>query len=99
MHTMIHHLPRLATVAPLLALAIYLFDLTLSSAAPSQPPRPNFLFILVDDLGYTDVGYNGSTFYETPNIDKLATQGMVFTDGYAPAPLCSATRAGIMSGQ
>ena len=60
---------------------------------------PNIILILVDDLGYSDVGYSGSSFYETPNIDKLAAQGMVFTDGYAPAPLCSATRAGIMSGQ
>jgi arylsulfatase A-like enzyme len=61
--------------------------------------KPNFVFILADDLGWRDVGYNGSTFYETPNIDRLAQQSMVFTNGYAAAPLCSATRAAILTGK
>ncbi len=61
--------------------------------------RPNFLFILVDDLGWADIGANGSTFYETPNIDGLATRGMRFTDGYVASPMCSPTRASIMSGK
>jgi hypothetical protein len=59
----------------------------------------NFVFILVDDLGWSDIGCYGSTFYETPNIDKLATTGMRFTDAYAAAPICSPTRASIMSGK
>lgn len=61
--------------------------------------RPNFVFILIDDLGYTDLGCYGSTFYETPNIDKLARQGMRFTNAYAACPVCSPTRASILSGK
>lgn len=66
-------------------------------AAASE--RPNFLFILVDDLGWADVGVNGSTFYETPSIDGLASRGMRFTDGYVASPMCSPTRASIMTGK
>jgi arylsulfatase A-like enzyme len=51
--------------------------------------RPNIVFILVDDLGWKDLGCYGSTFYETPNIDRLAAQGMRFTDAYAACPVCS----------
>lgn len=59
----------------------------------------NFVFILADDLGYMDVGaYNPDTFYETPNIDRLAAEGIRFTQGYAAAPVCSPTRASIMTG-
>jgi len=61
--------------------------------------QPNILFILVDDLGWADLGFTGSTFYETPNIDKLAASGMVFTDAYAASPICSPSRAAIMSGK
>ncbi len=61
--------------------------------------RPNFVFILIDDLGYKDVGFMGSKYYETPNIDRLAKQGMVFTNAYANAPNCAPTRACILSGQ
>ncbi len=61
--------------------------------------RPNFVFFLVDDLGWMDVGCNGSTFYETPNIDRLAASGMRFTDAYASCPVCSPTRASIMTGK
>jgi arylsulfatase A len=61
--------------------------------------RPNIIFILVDDLGFSDVGCYGSDLHETPNIDKLARQGMRFTDAYAAAPVCSPTRASIMTGK
>jgi len=61
--------------------------------------RPNFVFILVDDLGWADVGCYGSDLHETPNIDRLARQGMRFTDAYAAAPVCSPTRASIMTGK
>ncbi|MCK4292870.1 MAG: sulfatase-like hydrolase/transferase [Planctomycetes bacterium] len=61
--------------------------------------RPNFVFFLIDDLGWTDVGCFGSSFYETPNIDKLAKQGMRFTDAYAACSVCSPTRASIMAGK
>ncbi|MCP4453093.1 MAG: sulfatase [Planctomycetes bacterium] len=75
-------------------------DETLIFEPQKQSDKPvNFVFILVDDLGWSDIGCYGSTFYETPNIDKLATTGMRFTDAYAAAPICSPTRASIMSGK
>ena len=62
-------------------------------------PPPNVVFILADDLGYMDVGaYNSDTFYETPNIDRLALEGVRFTQAYAAAPVCSPTRASIVTG-
>jgi arylsulfatase A-like enzyme len=60
---------------------------------------PNFVFILVDDLGWRDVGFMGSRFYETPQIDRLAAGGMVFTQAYAAAAVCSPTRASILTGR
>ncbi|WP_396600646.1 sulfatase [Algibacter sp. R77976] len=64
-----------------------------------EHPKPNILFILVDDLGYHDLGVTGSTFYETPNVDKLANEGMMFTQGYAASRVCSPSRASIMTGK
>ncbi|MCF7669411.1 MAG: sulfatase [Verrucomicrobia bacterium] len=61
--------------------------------------KPNFLFFLVDDLGWADLGCYGSEFYETPNIDSLAAKGMKFTSGYAACPVCSPTRASILTGR
>jgi len=61
--------------------------------------KPNIVFILVDDLAYHQLGCYGSDFYETPNIDRLAAEGMKFTDAYAAAPVCSPTRASIMTGK
>ncbi len=61
--------------------------------------RPNFVFFLVDDLGWKDLGCYGSTFYHTPNLDRLAASGMRFTDAYAACPVCSPTRASIMTGK
>ncbi|MFC1805773.1 sulfatase-like hydrolase/transferase, partial [Planctomycetota bacterium] len=62
-------------------------------------PKPNFVFILIDDLGWTDLGCYGSPFYETPHLDRLAQEGMRFTDAYASCPVCSPTRASIMTGK
>ncbi|MDP3180943.1 MAG: sulfatase-like hydrolase/transferase, partial [Bacteroidota bacterium] len=53
----------------------------LSLSANKPEKKPNVLFILADDFGYHDTSYSGSKFYETPNIDKIANQGMVFTNG------------------
>lgn len=64
----------------------------------SGASRPNILFILIDDMGWSDLGYMGSDFYETPHIDALSEKGIRFTNAYAPAPLCSASRAAILSG-
>jgi len=62
--------------------------------------QPNIVFILVDDLGYSDVGYmNHKEDLHTPNIDKLAKDGLVFTEAYAAAPVCSPTRASILTGK
>ncbi len=61
--------------------------------------KPNFLFILVDDMGWKDAGCFGSDFYETPNLDRLASQGMKFTNAYASCPVSSPTRASIMTGK
>lgn len=71
--------------------------LTLSTAAFAQE-KPNVLFILLDDFGYHQTGCYGSTYYETPNIDRFAAQGMRFTQAYASAALSSPTRAALMSG-
>jgi len=61
--------------------------------------QTNFIFFLVDDMGWADIGANGSTFHETPNIDRLAKSGMRFTQGYAAGSVCSPTRASIMTGK
>jgi len=69
------------------------------AAAKSRKARPNFVFFLIDVLGWSDVGCYGNRFNETPNIDRLAAQGMRFTDAYAACPVCSPTRASIVAGQ
>ena len=60
---------------------------------------PNVIFFLVDDLGWSDVGCYGSKFYETPNIDKLANEGVRFTNAYSACHVCSPTRASILTGK
>lgn len=71
-----------------------------ASAQPSAPAAPpNILLILADDLGWRDVGFMGSSYYRTPNLDRLARQGMVFTAAYANAPNCAPTRASLLTGQ
>ncbi len=61
--------------------------------------QPNIILILLDDYGWRDTGCYGSEFYETPNLDKLAAEGILFTDAYASCPVCSPTRASILSGK
>ena len=75
--------------------AIFWILLSLASSAQN---RPNIVLIMADDLGGRDLSVYGNQFNETPNIDKLATQGMLFSNAYA-APVCSPTRASIQSGQ
>src|SRR3954464_6500608 len=67
--------------------------------AADPPAKPNVVFILADDLGWTDLGCQGSKFYETPNIDRMAKDGLRFTSGYTCGPNCQPTRAALMSGQ
>ena len=71
----------------------------LFAAPPAAAAPPNILLIFADDLGWKDVGFQGTDFYETPNIDRLAAQGMVFTAGYAGAGNCSPSRACLLSGE
>ena len=77
--------------------------LALLAVAPvghSQPVRhPNIVLVVIDDYGWADTGCYGSTYYRTPNIDRLAARGMRFTDAYAAAPVCSPTRAALMTGK
>jgi arylsulfatase A-like enzyme len=74
--------------------------LSCSCSGPEKSEsKPNFIFILVDDLGWADLGCYGSTFHETPHIDRLAGGSLRFTDAYAACPVCSPTRASIMTGK
>ncbi len=71
-----------------------------SSAPPeAAPPRPNIIFLLLDDMGYADTGVYGNSYHLTPHIDQLAADGMRFTDAYAAAPNCSPTRGSILTGR
>jgi arylsulfatase A-like enzyme len=70
------------------------------AAALQAAPRPNILFILTDDLGWADTTLYGHTrYYQTPNLERLAKRGMVFSRAYSASPLCSPTRASILTGQ
>jgi arylsulfatase A len=71
----------------------------LGEGSAGWPSPPNFVVILVDDLGWTDLGCMGSTYYETPHIDRLAAEGILFTNGYAAAAVCSPTRAALLTGR
>jgi arylsulfatase A-like enzyme len=82
---------------------LHLVALALALAPPpsfaADSPKPNVIFILADDLGAHDIACLGSTFYETPNLDRLAKRGARFPNAYAASPLCSPTRSSILTGQ
>jgi len=88
-------------ILPLLAVSFYLF----LSSCTSEPvnslsgTRPNIIFILADDMGWADLPVYGNKFNEAPNLTRMANEGIHFTDAYAACPVCSPTRASIMSGQ
>ncbi|NDH94371.1 MAG: hypothetical protein EBZ13_07560, partial [Planctomycetia bacterium] len=73
--------------------------LSLLMGRMAQADRPNIVFILVDDMGYGDLGCTGCEDIATPNIDRLASEGVRFTDFYANAPVCSPTRCGFITGR
>jgi len=89
------------------ALCVFALLLLVTACKTKQPyntdkltsTKPNVILFLVDDLGWTDGGVFGSDLYQTPNIDKLASEGMLFTNGYAACTVCSPTRASIMTGK
>ena len=78
--------------------ACFLAGFLLAESHAQKAKQPNFIFILADDLGWKDVGFMGCEFFETPNIDRLAKQGMKFTSAYSGGPNCAPTRACLMSG-
>ena len=87
-------------VLPQIALLLATVGLLLpSNSYGVEVPKTNVVFFLIDDLGWKDLGCYGSDYYQTPNIDRLANEGMRFTDGYAACNVCSPTRAAIMTGR
>ncbi len=82
-----------------LLLAASLLACAASLRAAPADARLNVVLVLVDDLGWMDLSCQGSSFYSTPNIDRLAAEGMRFTDGYAACAVCSPTRASVLTGQ
>src|SRR4029453_16111902 len=83
-----------------LRIALWMAGLVATGLSPiaAAEQRPNVILILIDDMGWTDLGCQGSKFYETPNIDRLAARGMRFTHGYSACTVCSPTRAAVMTG-
>jgi arylsulfatase A-like enzyme len=65
----------------------------------SSIDKPNYVLIVADDLGFADLSLNGSTQIKTPNIDRLAKTGVKFTEGYVSSPVCSPSRAGLLTGR
>jgi arylsulfatase A-like enzyme len=90
-------LTRQCLIALAACVAVFAAVLQADQRPASRPP--NIVFIFADDLGWKDVGYQGTDFYETPNIDRLASAGMVFTQAYAGAANCAPSRAVLLSGQ
>lgn len=90
-------LPAAAVIAACMTSACTTAAETATPSAPS--PKPNIVFILIDDMGWRDVGFMGSKYYDTPNIDRLSIQGMRFNQAYAACAVCSPTRASIMTGK
>lgn len=86
------------------SLLIFLFFLLLSKLGSTQPvktnpAKPNFILIVADDLGFADLSFNGSKQISTPNIDRLAQEGVNFNQGYVSAPVCAPSRAGLLTGK
>lgn len=88
--------PQSLSVALILCLVVLANSSLPAKSAAAD--KPNIVFFFIDDLGWADLGYAGSEYYETPNIDRLAGEGLVFTDAYANAPNCAPSRACLMSG-
>ena len=86
-------------IHPFLSIAIGLLSLAWAAPEAAAERPPNVVLILVDDLSWADLGCYGSTFHETPNLDALAKSGALFTDAYAASPVCSPTRASILTGK
>jgi arylsulfatase A-like enzyme len=79
--------------------AAVLAALAVCSAAPPTPEKPNLIFVLADDIGYGDLGCYGAVKVKTPNVDRLAAEGLRFTDGHSPSATCTPTRYALMTGE
>jgi arylsulfatase A-like enzyme len=86
-------------ISSIMKYTILAFLLITHMVIAQKQSRPNVVFILVDDLGLKDLSCTGSTFYETPNVDRIAKEGTVFTQGYAASAVCSPSRASILTGK
>src|SRR5215831_4326382 len=80
---------------PLLAILLAVF----TAPVPAAERPPNVILMLIDDMGWTDLSCYGSRFYETPNIDRLASSGMRLTHAYSACTVCSPTRSAVMTGK
>ncbi len=87
------------TIPFIMSFLFFLILVNSSLVSATNADYPNVVFILVDDLGWSDLGYSGSKVYESPHVDQLAREGMVFTNFYAGGPVCSPTRASILTGK
>ena len=85
--------------SPLLYILVFALLAFIADVLAANQPKTNVILILIDDLGWKDVGCYGSKFYQTPNIDRMANDGMKFTDGYAACNVCSPSRAAVVSGK
>lgn len=81
------------------AVILLMFCRLVAAAADSSAPKPNVLIIVSDDQGYVDAGFNGGKEVPTPHLDKLAASGVRCTNGYVTFPVCSASRAGLLTGR
>ena len=82
-----------------ISIATVIICLAAATLAHAQESRPNVVLIVADDLGWADLGCYGSKFHQTPALDRLAQEGVRFTQGYAACPVCSPTRAALMTGK
>lgn len=83
----------------ILALGIGCHSKTSEKTTAEQQQKPNIIFILCDDMGYGDLACYGQKYIETPNLDRLAAEGMLFTQAYAGSPVSAPSRASLMTGQ
>ena len=88
-----------SSLSPLLAVIVPTVVAAAGAAPCAEAPPPNVIVVLVDDMGWRDLSCQGSPYFETPNIDRLAASGMRFTHGYSACTVCSPTRAAMLTGQ
>ena len=86
------------TIIERMTILFFLIIPLIVSCESSEKKQPNIILIIADDCGWKDVSFNGSNYYETPSIDQLAAEGMIFTDAYSNAPFCTPSRASLFSG-